>query len=74
MISLIINNEEFLFEGICNGAIIHSPRGTNGFGYDPVFVPDGENRSFAEMSMEEKADFNPRTRAFQKVLDYILYK
>jgi XTP/dITP diphosphohydrolase len=54
VISLIIEGNETQFEGICNGKIIDTPQGTEGFGYDPIFIPNGSKRSFAEMSIEEK--------------------
>src|SRR5215211_426014 len=50
VISLIWNNKEYLFEGICPGQIITAPRGAGGFGYDPVFIPDGSGKTFAEMN------------------------
>ncbi len=70
-ISLIIEDKETLFEGICDGKIIEEPRGEQGFGYDPVFVPDGESRSFAEMSIEEKSKFNHRTKAAAKLVAFL---
>jgi len=63
VISLIIEGNETQFEGICNGKIIDTPQGTEGFGYDPIFIPNGSKRSFAEMSIEEKNRFNHRTKA-----------
>ena len=54
VVSLIINGDEHLFEGICEGTIIPYKRGTEGFGYDPVFVPAGSNKTFAEMDVTEK--------------------
>ena len=71
VISLIIEGRETQFEGICNGKIIDNPVGTEGFGYDPIFVPDGSNRSFAEMSIEEKNQFNHRTKAAAKLVAYL---
>ncbi len=71
VISLIIDGKEFLFEGICNGQIIETPRGSEGFGYDPVFVPDGEKRTFAEMSLEEKNRFSHRKKAVQKLVAHL---
>ncbi len=52
VISLLIDGKETLFEGICNGQIITEKRGDMGFGYDPVFIPEGSDRTFAEMSLE----------------------
>jgi len=71
VISLIIEGKETQFEGICNGKIINTPQGTEGFGYDPIFIPDGSNRSFAEMSIEEKNHFNHRTKAAAKLVAFL---
>ena len=72
-IGRVIENNQIMmkdFEGVINGIIV-SPMGTNGFGYDPIFRPRKSNITNAKMSMEEKAMFNPRTIAFQQVLEYI---
>ena len=71
VISLIIEGKETHFEGICNGKIIDTPQGTEGFGYDPIFIPDGSDRSFAEMSIEEKNRFNHRTKAAAKLVAFL---
>ena len=71
VISLIIDGTETQFEGICNGKIIDIPQGTEGFGYDPIFIPDGSNRSFAEMSIAEKNRFNHRTKAAAKLVAFL---
>lgn len=71
VISLILNDKEFLFEGICPGSITHDKRGRNGFGYDPVFIPDGSDRTFAEMTMEEKSVFSHRKKAMQQLIDFL---
>ena len=71
VISLIVGGIETQFEGICNGKIIDTPQGTEGFGYDPIFIPDGSNRSFAEMSIEEKNRFNHRTKAAAKLVAFL---
>ena len=71
VISLIIDGNETQFEGICNGKIINSPIGTEGFGYDPIFIPDGSKRSFAEMPIEEKNRFNHRTKAAAKLVAFL---
>ncbi len=71
VISLIMDNKEYLFEGICHGQITDSPRGNMGFGYDPVFVPDGESRTFAEMTLKEKNIFNHRRIAMDKLLHFL---
>lgn len=68
-----INSEgnEFLFEGIVNGIIILEQKGSAGFGYDPVFVPDGFQQTFAEMELTEKNKISHRGRAFRKFRDYL---
>lgn len=71
VISLIINGEEVLFEGIVNGQILKEKRGEEGFGYDPVFNPEGFELSFAEMSLNEKNKISHRGRAVQKLVNYL---
>ena len=56
------------FEGRVDGTLIATPRGTGGFGYDPIFVPDGETRTFAEMNRNEKAALSHRTRALHQLI------
>jgi len=72
VICLIWNNEQHLFEGICEGKIIQEQRGGKGFGYDPVFIPDGSDKTFAEMSMEEKNVFSHRRKAMDKLIRFLL--
>ena len=74
VISLIVNGKEQQFEGICAGKIIEHHRGGDGFGYDPVFVPDGESLTFAEMSLEEKNVFSHRGKAMKKLISFLLGK
>lgn len=62
------------FEGIVNGRIIESLRGDGGFGYDPVFVPDGYDMTFAELSAEEKNSISHRGRAVAALLQYLTEK
>ena len=71
VISLIIEAKESLFEGICEGTIGYSKKGKEGFGYDPVFVPDGSIHTFAEMKMEEKNQFSHRKKATDKLIAYL---
>jgi XTP/dITP diphosphohydrolase len=71
VISLIIDGKEKLFDGICEGKIIHEKRGNNGFGYDPIFVPDGSVHTFAEMELEEKNKFSHRRKAMDKLVAYL---
>lgn len=63
--------EPCFFEGIIRGDIINERRGTAGFGYDPVFVPHGHTRTFAEMSLDEKNQMSHRARAVNKLIDYL---
>jgi XTP/dITP diphosphohydrolase len=72
VISLIRDGKEYLFEGICEGRILFSPAGDTGFGYDPVFAPDGELRSFAEMTLEEKNHYSHRRKAADKLIAFLL--
>lgn len=71
VISLILDGEEHLFEGIVEGALLTAPRGTNGFGYDPIFVPDGCAETFAEMSDEAKNAISHRGRAVAKLAAFL---
>jgi XTP/dITP diphosphohydrolase len=71
IISLIIDGKETLFEGICNGRIINEKRGGLGFGYDPVFIPDGADKTFGEMSMEEKTLYSHRAKATEKLVTFL---
>ncbi|MDP4261856.1 MAG: RdgB/HAM1 family non-canonical purine NTP pyrophosphatase [Bacteroidota bacterium] len=71
VISLIIEGRETLFEGVCPGRIIDEKRGTRGFGYDPVFIPDGSDKTFGEMSLEEKTKYSHRTKATEKLVAFL---
>jgi XTP/dITP diphosphohydrolase len=71
VISLIISGEEHLFEGVVNGMIMHEKRGTSGFGYDPVFLPDGNDRTFAEMTLAEKNRISHRAMALRKMIAFL---
>jgi XTP/dITP diphosphohydrolase len=71
VITLIIEHKEYSFEGIVEGKIILEKRGEFGFGYDPIFVPENESKTFAEMQMEEKNKFSHRARAFQKMIHFL---
>ncbi len=71
VISLIIDGEEKQFEGICEGEILTEKRGEKGFGYDPIFVPNGSEKAFAEMTSEEKNQFSHRQKAMTKLIDYL---
>lgn len=65
------NGDEMQFVGVVRGVIQDVLKGTNGFGYDPVFVPEGYDQTFAEMSGDEKNKLSHRSRAFQKLLSYL---
>ncbi|MGV3599389.1 MAG: non-canonical purine NTP diphosphatase [Bacteroidota bacterium] len=71
VIALIIEGEEYTFDGIAEGEIISSKRGEEGFGYDPVFVPAGHNRTFAEMTLDEKNELSHRAKAFAKMKEHL---
>lgn len=71
VISLSLGNEYYAFEGRAQGTIIHEKRGTGGFGYDPVFIPDGQNRTFAEMTLAEKSQISHRSIAFAALVDFL---
>lgn len=71
VVSLILNGEENQFEGICEGTILKERKGINGFGYDPVFVPIGSTKTFAEMNMEEKSAFSHRKKAMVKLIAFL---
>lgn len=69
--ALIMDGKEVLFEGIINGRISYEKRGMDGFGYDPVFVPDGCDESFAEMTAEKKNTISHRALAFQAFAEFM---
>tara|TARA_R110002020_G_scaffold154714_2_gene335036 strand:- start:202350 stop:202922 length:573 start_codon:yes stop_codon:yes gene_type:complete len=71
VIALIINDTEHIFTGICKGQIIKDKKGNGGFGYDPVFQPDGYDKTFAEMSLELKGKISHRGLAVQKLLNFL---
>jgi XTP/dITP diphosphohydrolase len=71
VITLIIHGEQYQFEGIVDGTIIKEKRGSNGFGYDPIFIPEDESKTFAEMNLNEKNKFSHRARAFEKMIAFL---
>jgi XTP/dITP diphosphohydrolase len=71
VISLIWEGREHLFEGICEGHILPTLVGSHGFGYDPVFVPEGDTRSFAQLSPEEKNRYSHRRKAADKLVSFL---
>ncbi len=70
-VALNLNNKQFLFEGICKGKITTKKQGEKGFGYDPIFKPNGFNNSFAEMTSEEKNSISHRGNAIQQLVDFL---
>ena len=70
-ISLILDGKETFFEGIVNGEIITEKRGKDGFGYDPIFLPDGYNQTFAEMELSEKNKISHRGLAVMKLVEFL---
>jgi hypothetical protein len=71
VISLIVHGKEHRFEGIVEGRIAHQSSGVRGFGYDPVFIPDGYDKSFAELGDEVKNQISHRARAVRKLAEHI---
>jgi len=71
VISLVINGTEIQFEGVVEGKILDEKRGKSGFGYDPIFQPDGLNETFAEMNLTEKNKISHRGRAIEKLIQYL---
>ena len=71
VISLIIENKYFLFEGICEGIITNEIKGNKGFGYDAVFIPNGDVRTFGEMNLEEKNKYSHRKKAIFKLIEFL---
>lgn len=71
VISLVIEGHEELFEGIVEGEIITEKRGNSGFGYDPIFRPEGFNQTFAEMNLTAKNKISHRARVVEKLISYL---
>lgn len=71
VISLVQKGVEKQFEGVCKGHITLQPIGENGFGYDPVFIPEGSTKTFAEMNTAEKNEYSHRRKAVEKLVDYL---
>jgi len=70
-VALNIQGEQHLFEGICKGQILTKKQGESGFGYDPIFMPDGFHKSFAEMAMTEKGVISHRGKAIEKLVSFL---
>jgi len=71
IIALILNSKIHTFEGVVEGIITKKPKGENGFGYDPVFIPSGYTKTFGELSIEEKNSISHRSLAINKLIDFI---
>jgi XTP/dITP diphosphohydrolase len=71
VICLILEQEEYYFEGICKGRILNKMEGEKGFGYDPIFVPEGSIKSFASMTIEEKNKFSHRQKAVTQLFEFL---
>jgi XTP/dITP diphosphohydrolase len=71
VICLLLNGQQHLFEGICNGSIITEQTGSGGFGYDPVFVPDSAQKTFAQMTLAEKNTYSHRRKALDKLVAFL---
>lgn len=71
VIALILADKEYLFEGIVNGSILTEKNGDKGFGYDPIFQPEGYEISFAEMDLKTKNDISHRGNAVRKLVDFL---
>jgi XTP/dITP diphosphohydrolase len=70
-IHLIVDGAEIALEGICKGEIAKKRSGTEGFGYDPIFIPEGESRTFSEMNADEKNAISHRGRAIRKMTEWL---
>lgn len=71
VIAYITEESEYFFEGACKGEIVTDQKGTKGFGYDPVFRPDGYDQTFAELNSKEKNKISHRGKALEKFLDFL---
>lgn len=67
VISLLIDGNEYLFEGACRGSIASAPSGTGGFGYDPLFIPDGYDQTFATLGLDVKSSISHRKKAVEQM-------
>jgi len=71
VIALIFNGKKYRFDGVAKGNITEKPRGIDGFGYDPIFVPDGYETTFAEMSLSEKNQVSHRAKALDQLIEFL---
>lgn len=72
VVALILDGKEYSFEGVCKGEILEKRTGTEGFGYDPIFKPNGYDRSFAQMTIGEKTEISHRGLAVKKLVEFLL--
>ncbi|MFK5957731.1 MAG: non-canonical purine NTP diphosphatase [Lutibacter sp.] len=70
-IALNVEGKQYIFEGICKGTILEEKKGDSGFGYDPIFLPAGYNKSFAEMDLNEKGEISHRGKAIHKLVTFL---
>ena len=73
VIALVLNGKEYLFDGVIKGKIIDEKRGSSGFGYDPIFMPDGYDKTFAELGNEVKNSISHRALAMEKLVDFLVF-
>ncbi|MCI0445062.1 RdgB/HAM1 family non-canonical purine NTP pyrophosphatase [bacterium] len=71
-IMLIVNGSNYAVEGRCDGTLLETPDGTQGFGYDPIFLPDGALRPFGRMSIKEKSQYSHRAEAIHRIIPYLI--
>jgi XTP/dITP diphosphohydrolase len=71
-IMLIVNGQSYAVEGRCEGTLTQEPDGTQGFGYDPIFIPEGSNKTFGRMSIKEKSQYSHRARAIHLIIPYLI--
>ena len=74
VISLVLEGKNYLFEGICKGVITEAPNGDGGFGYDAVFIPNGAQKTFAQMTMDEKNRYSHRRKATDQLIQFLQSK
>ena len=70
-IALNLKNEQVLFLGLCDGHIISEKKGEKGFGYDPIFMPNGFDTTFAEMTLQQKSEIGHRGKAMRQLIEYL---
>ena len=72
VIAMVLGGAEYLFEGIIKGEISNRPLGKNGFGYDPIFIPEKQRLTFAQLTLTEKNKISHRSRAFEKLIKFLI--